>query len=92
MFVTIQPEVVRPRFLVVAACALLVVAVAGCSGKSSRKAPGPDETEAKGTPCQTTCCCRVEDGYYRRHDCASEQACAAAGGECLPADTARCRH
>lgn len=82
----------RRRIVFAAGCALLVVVVLGCSGKASRKAPGPGEAEAKGAPCQTECCCRVEDGYYRRHDCTSAQACSAAGGECLAADTARCRH
>jgi len=84
----------RPRALracLAVACAMLVACVLGCSGKASRKAPGPDESDTKGSPCLTKCCCRVEDGYYRRHDCTSEDACSAAGGECLPPDTARCR-
>lgn len=92
MIETNKPGVGRLGVAFAVGCALLVVAALGCSGKASRKAPGPREAEAKGAPCQTECCCRVEDGYYRRHDCTSGQACAAAGGECLPADTARCRH
>lgn len=78
--------------LLTAGCALLVAVVSGCSGKGARKAPGPEESEIKGASCSTQCCCRVEDGYYRRHDCTSDQECAQAGGECLAPDTARCRH
>jgi hypothetical protein len=73
-------------------CGLLLTGILACSGKASNKAPGPGESEIKGEPCATKCCCRVEDGYYRRHGCTSEEACSAARGECLPADTARCRH
>jgi len=84
--------VARRRILLLAACGLGITIVVGCSGKSSRKAPGPDETAITGASCDTECCCRVVDGYYRRHDCTSRETCTAAGGECLPADTARCRH
>ena len=71
---------------------LLAFSAIGCSGKASRKAPGPDDLGTKGSPCTTKCCCRVEDGYSRRHDCTSEEACSATGGECLAPDTPRCRH
>jgi hypothetical protein len=66
--------------------------VGGCSGAKSRKAPGPADSETKGSPCTTECCCRSDDGYYRRHQCLGAADCAAIGGECLEAATPRCRH
>ena len=92
MIETSKGRAVRRGGFVALGSALLLASVLGCSGKASQKAPGPDQAKTKGEPCATQCCCRVEDGYYRRHDCTSEQACAAAGGECLAADTDRCRH
>jgi hypothetical protein len=92
MITTRKPGACYRRALATVVGVLVVASVVGCSGKASQKAPGPDGGQIKGAPCSTKCCCRVEDGYYRRHDCTSEQDCAAAGGECLPAETPRCRH
>ena len=74
---------------------LFVVGMLGagaCSGAKSRKAPGPTDSETKGAPCTTACCCRVEDDYYRRHVCTTGAECEVAGGECLDPDPSRCRH
>jgi len=86
------PQTATARSCVALAGVLLVLSMTGCSAKSSRKAPGPEKAEIKGVPCTTKCCCRTVDGYYRRHECTAEEACSAAGGECLAPDTARCRH
>ena len=92
MMATLNPRARNRRALATVVGVLVVASVVGCSGKASQKAPGPDDSQVKGAPCTTKCCCRVDDGYYRRHDCTSEQACSDAGGECLPPDTPRCRH
>ena len=82
----------RWRWARLAVGCTLLLAVSACSGKAAHKAPGPDESEIKGAPCNTQCCCRIEDGYYRRHSCTSDPECTASGGECLAPDTPRCRH
>jgi hypothetical protein len=81
----------RNRYMVSAVLLVALVGSVGCSGSKSRKAPGPAESEAKRDPCQTECCCRVDDGYYRRFSCTTKVECATSGGECLAADAKNCR-
>jgi hypothetical protein len=75
----------------VIAC-LAVVALSSCSGAKSRKAPGPADSEARGEPCHTECCCRTVDGYYHRFACTTKVECESQAGECREPDASRCRH